>query len=273
MAPAAPAARARFAADGALRPLRPLRGGRAALVVCVVALTCACSGPNPEPGATPATRSPAPASSAASASPTDTTGPTAVAGSPTLSTELASPPSTDPPATSAGELTGSDLPTAAQLGPGWTARIEDGGVEDGPGNGTPYQRREPEQIVALVVPLGCEQRSATTTPEVVLQATYANDSDFAVALLMKFDTAAQAASFAESRTADLLACAEQPDDSVSGASAPVTRVRTLDGVTRSRYRLADSPQLRWRSAQWTSGDRVLILDASAPVSLTDWPTG
>ena len=181
-------------------------------------------------------------------------------------------PAESVPAATSGPLSGADLPEASALGHGWVAVAEDGGVEEGPGNGTPFQQRDVAEIGEVVVPLGCEQRSGTTTPAHALQVTYAQDEERAVALLLEFDTASDAQAFAASRLSDLLACEAQPVDPFSGAEAPVRSAAESDGVVSARYRLADQPDVRWRSAQWVDGARVLILDASAPVDLQEWPT-
>ena len=80
-------------------------------------------------------------------------------------------PAESVPAATSGPLSGADLPEASALGHGWVAVAEDGGVEEGPGNGTPFQQRDVAEIGEVVVPLGCEQRSGTTTPAHALQAT------------------------------------------------------------------------------------------------------
>lgn len=219
---------------------------------------------------TPGRSGPAP-TPPSSATPTQAApGTTGAASAPADDPSLPSAPGTDPPATAAGPLTGADLPTPQDLGPGWTARVEEGDVEDGPGNGTPYQRRDPTEVVEVVVPLGCEQRSALPVPAHALQATYAREGDFAVALLLQFDSSTRAASFAEVRAADLDACLGQPADPFSGAAAPVTEVGPGERVTRAEYVVAEDPATTWNSAMWLSGDRVLIVDATAPVDLRDW---
>lgn len=201
-------------------------------------------------------------------------------GRPTPSTASPAEPSeslpelpSEQPASTAGPLSGADLPSARDLGPGWATRVEHGDIEDGSGNGTPYQQRAVAEVGEVVVPLGCEQRTANVTPTYALQATYANGDDNAVALLLQFPDSDDAGSFAATRLTDLLACSTQPDDAFSGDPAPVERASGQGDVVRASYRLADEPDVLWRSAQWTHADRLLIIDSSADVELSRWPAG
>ena len=256
--------------DGAPGRLADAAAARAVAVLLagalmgVAACTPAPSGPTPAPSAT----SPGPEPMRSPSAPTPAAdGGDAGTGA---SSTLPAPPGTDPPATAAGPLTGADLPSPEDLGSGWVARVEEGDAEDGPGNGTPYQRRDPAEIVEVVVPLGCTQRSTLPDPDHALQATYSRDGDFAVALLLQFESSTQATSFAQARTADLRACRDQPRDDVSGAAAPVVAVTAGDRL-RAEYVVAEDPGTRWASAMWRHGDRVLIVDATTRVDLRAWP--
>lgn len=164
------------------------------------------------------------------------------------------------------------MPEPTALGPGWSYRVEGAELEDGTGNDTPFQGRDPDEIVLYTVPMGCEVRSETPVPLNVLQATYGHEEtgSFAVALRMRFDDDQAAEQFAVDRVADLLACRDQPDDPFSGAGAPVLRVREDGDRSTVEYRLPGDPTT-WHGAALVAGSDVLTLDTDAdPTSLVDW---
>lgn len=190
---------------------------------------------------------------------------------PTPSTSLPEAPTTAPPAT-AGPLDSATLPEPDTVGPGWEYRVEGADPEDGVGNGSPFQARDPEEIVMATIPMGCEVRSESPVPEDVLQATYAHpdSGSYAVALRMRFDSPEAADEFAEVRAADLATCQDQPDDPYSGAPAPVLETSSQGSRTTTAYRLVGEPDT-WHSVATATGTDVLTFDTDAdPMALVDW---
>jgi hypothetical protein len=210
--------------------------------------------------------------------PTAVTGPSSgLSTSPSTTTSASLPPApTTPPPTTAGSLDSATLPEPGDLGPGWEYRVEGADPEDGAGNDTPFQQRDPDEIVETTIPMGCEQRSASPVPTDVLQATYGHPGSgrYAVALRMRFDSPEAAQEFADVRAADLQACRDQPDDPYSGAPAPVldVTVATDEFQTLATYQLLGEPET-WTSAAAVMGTDVMTLDTDAdPQSLVEWET-
>lgn len=191
------------------------------------------------------------------------------------SSSRATPPPPAPtaiPDVSSGPLSAQALPAASDLGSGWRTRVEGADEEEGVGNGTAYQSRDPREIVETTIPMGCQRRSPSPVPSNVLQSTYrhAKSSSYAVALRMRFESAADAAQFAEIRAEDLQACRDQPDDPFSGAPAPVLEVAGPPDRQVVRYRLVGEEAV-WVSALQLRGRDVLTLDTDArPISRMDW---
>ncbi len=183
-----------------------------------------------------------------------------------------SEPAVPTPRSSSGALDSATVPAASALGPGWAARVEGDNVEEGPGNGTPYQERDPADVVQATIPLGCARRSGSPVPRNVLQATYRHPSSgaYAVVLRMRFASRAQARRFVALRHADLVACERQPDDPYSGAPAPVRAAVAEGHRTIARYVLAGE-RLSWRTGARVDGRDVLTLDSDArPVQRVSW---
>lgn len=183
---------------------------------------------------------------------------------------LPAPPTSVPPS-DAGPLAGTSMPDPSQLGQGWDFRVEGGALEDGVGNDTPFQQREPAEIVLTTIPMGCEQRASSATPLNVLQATYQNRESgrFAVVLRMRFTTEDAAAAFAAARTNDLLVCRNQPDDPYSGARAPVLDVEVSDGRSAATYRLPGEV-VTWTTLAAVDGTDLVTLDTDADPATLSW---
>lgn len=146
-----------------------------------------------------------------------------------------SAPSDGPvPDDTAGPLTAQDMPPADRLGPGWEVAVDPGDAEAGyVGNGTPTLARDPAEVVALAVPLGCTRRSDLPLPRHALEQTYAAPASGAagVAVRLRFADAASARRFHEDRSADLRACAAQRVAPGPGGAAPVRDVSRPDAAT------------------------------------------
>ena len=226
--------------------------------IAILLTTAGCTGTPPAPVA----------STAAASSPTAAA---PVASSSAAATGDPDPPGTSAPATTSGDLTSRELPAPDEVGRGWGYRIEGSDKEDGPGNGSPYQERDPGEVATTTLPLGCQQRSALPQPASVLQATYRTEDDtYAVALRLRFDSAAQARQFKDDREADLRACLGQPDDPYSGTAAPVQSVDSSSRMTRTTYQYPgdDRP---WTSLLVHAGADVLTVDANpAKPSQVKW---
>ena len=232
----------------------PPRRTRAALVSCSILLTlCGCTATADDVASDPAT----PVGSTPPAGPSESPPP---------------PAPTATPAASSGALKADALPAAAALGPGWRPRVEGSDEEDGIGNGTAYQQRDPREIVDTVLPMGCEQRSASPVPVNVLQATYALPSDgaYAVALRLRFDSPADARQFADTLRDDLRTCSDQPDDPYSGAPTPVLAVSPGETSYTGEYQLVGENHV-WTKAVRVEGSDVLTVDSDAPATAVDWP--
>jgi len=121
-------------------------------------------------------------------------------------------PADTPEPTSAGPLTADDMPPPDVIGPNWSFVVVDGDPHDTGfvSNDAATHARNPADVAALVVPLGCAARSSTRiVADYVLDATYASETSQGVALRMRFDDASTAAEFLRSRHDDLVACADQ----------------------------------------------------------------
>jgi hypothetical protein len=175
------------------------------------------------------------------------------------------------PAESSGALTADTLPDTTTLGPGWRLRVEGSDEEEGVGNGTAYQERNPQEVVETVLPMGCEQRSASPVPVNVLQSTYAlpTEGAYAVALRLRFNSTARASQFADTLLQDLRSCRDQPDDPYSGGPAPVRGVTASDASYTSSYQLVGEKTV-WTKAVRVQGSDVLTLDSDAPLGAVDW---
>ena len=182
------------------------------------------------------------------------------------------PQPTAVPQTSSGPLAPEFLPTPDDLGPGWQSRVEGADEEDGVGNGTAYQARDPDEIVETTLPMGCEVRSPSPVAQDVLQSTYQHTDTgaYAVALRMRFSSAAAAQEFAVVRGRDLQSCRDQPEDPYSGAPAPVLTVSSGPAWQNASYRLVGE-QAVWVSALQIQDRDILTLDTDAdPATLVDW---
>ena len=229
-------------------------------VLVAVATVAGCSG-GTEP-ASPATT----ASFVPSASPTATSGETALdAGGSDDDTheELAPEP------TSAGPLNAELMPEPEVLGPKWTFDVVDGDPHDEGfvSNDAATHQRDPADVAMLSVPFGCEQRTATELLAThVLDATYTDGSQRAVALRMRFDTAETAARFLSARHADLVACAAQKP--AYDGRPTVSEVGRIDGATVSRRTEPGVPG-HWAEAAVDVGGGDVVIVALPALSPGD----
>jgi hypothetical protein len=145
-------------------------------------------------------------------------------------------PSTSPTSPASGAV---DRRPSTVLGPQWRR------------SGPAADRRDADEVLALVIPLGCVQRSPLPRPVRVVEDTFVHKraTVAAVALRLTFSTRRDARVFLAVREADLRACRNQPDDPFSGAAAPVS------GVSPGRGGLSLSertdPYARSKRATWT----------------------
>lgn len=225
-----------------------------------VATVAGCSG-GTEPASPVTTESVVP-----SASPTAASGETALdAGDIDGDTleELAPEP------TSAGPLHAGLMPEPEVLGPKWTFDVVDGDPHDEGfvSNDAATHQRDPADVAMLSVPFGCEQRSAAELPaNHVLDATYTDGSQRAVALRMRFDTAEMAARFLSARHADLVACAAQKP--AYDGRPTVSEVGRKDGATVSRRTEPGVPG-HWAEAAVEVGGGDVIVVALPTLSPRD----
>jgi hypothetical protein len=223
---------------------RRLGAGALAALVVVVAAGCAPSGAEPGAG------------SAGQPLPGQPSTPVAV--------DWPTPDPGGTPEPTAGGLTGDDLPAATVLGPGWAAVPLAGDAEEGVvGNGTPWQERDPDDVLGLLVPLGCRQRSALPRPDAVLEATYARAGDGvpAVGLRLRLPDEARADALVAALAADVRACGAQAADPATGTGPPVARVADVGaGFTSLRVDpVADDPAQRWTEVVVGVGSDVVVV--------------
>lgn len=144
----------------------------------------------------------------------------------------ADPPMPKPPATTAGPLTRKNLPAADRLGPNFKPYTEPDQPEEGfVSNGQPVRQRDPKEVAASIVPLGCpgtERLSPLPVPAHALEQTYrAPGHQAAVALVLDYRSEASAARLVDG-LADMLARCKQPS-----AKAKLPTARTVAVVDRS----------------------------------------
>ena len=181
---------------------------RAATLCGVALLTALLVGCSSTPSAAPSTAA-APRPSSTSPAPALTSA------SPSASPSVSPSPldRTATPALTSGTLSPTSMPLAASLGPRWTSRVDPGSAEDGyTGNGTSVVARDPGDVTAALLPLGCASDSVYATPlpvpAHVLEADYAYRPTGAHAsgLVLEFRDAATARSFVRVYTSALRAC-------------------------------------------------------------------
>lgn len=156
------------------------------------------------------------------------------------------------------------------LGPGWQLFVVEDDPEEGVvGNGTAFLDRDPAEVVALSVPLGCEQRSRLPLPGSVVEANLSlpEKGTAAVSLRMTFADDSVAAAFGRERWADIRACVDQPDDPYSGAASPVTYAKRVSDLLVASSRT--DPYQPAATATWTefvlvTGEHVGVLAVQAP---------
>jgi hypothetical protein len=189
-----------MAAEPRMTRARALTG-----VPLLAAILVACSS---TPAAVPAT-GPA-ASPSLSPAPTTSLAPRP---SPTVSAPASPLDRTAIPARTSGTLGPTSMPLASALGPRWTSRVDPGSAEDGyTGNGTSVVARDPGDVVAALLPLGCASSAVYATPlpapAHALEADYAYRPTGAHAsgLVLEFRDVAAARAFTRIYTAALRAC-------------------------------------------------------------------
>ncbi|GAA2759155.1 hypothetical protein [Actinopolymorpha rutila] len=146
-------------------------------------------------------------------------------------TKAGDPPMPKPPATTAGPLTRKNLPAADRLGSDFKPYVEPDAPEEGfVSNGQPVRRRDPKEVAASIVPLGCpgvERLSPLPVPANALEQTYrAPGRKSAVALVLDYRSEASAKQFVHG-LADMLARCKQPS-----AKAKLTTPRQVALVGR-----------------------------------------
>ncbi len=143
------------------------------------------------------------------------------------------PPLPKPPATTAGPLTQKNLPAADRLGSGFKPYTEPDQPEEGfVSNGRPVRQRDPKEVAASIVPLGCpgtERLSPLPVPANALEQTYrAPGHERAVALVLDYRSEASAARMLDG-LADWLGKCTEPS---AKAKLKLTTVRTAARMDR-----------------------------------------
>ncbi|MFD2078939.1 hypothetical protein SAMN05421678_102202 [Actinopolymorpha cephalotaxi] len=145
--------------------------------------------------------------------------------------KAADPPMPTPPATTAGPLTRKNLPAADRLGSGFKPYTEPDAPEEGfVSNGQPVRQRDPKEVAASIVPLGCpgvDQLPPLPVPANALEQTYrVPGRQAAVALVLDYRSEASAARFVDG-LADILAKCTPPS-----AKAKLLTARTVAKLDR-----------------------------------------
>ncbi|MGW6200893.1 hypothetical protein ACWF0M_32430 [Kribbella sp. NPDC055110] len=150
----------------------------------------------------------------------------------TKPTDAAVPPevpeqATAPPPANAGPLTAANLPAPDKLGPGWKTYTDPGGAEAGfIGNNTWTRRRDPHQASYEALPSGCAGQpvnGSLPVPAHALTGSYRTaEAQPATALLLRFDTSAQAQTYYSGYNHRMKACGSGGDLSVEQLWATTT---------------------------------------------------
>lgn len=166
------------------------------------------------------------------------------------------PGSLHTPATTAGSLSVRSFPTPHALGPGWRYAVDKGSAEDGYlGNGTPALARDPAEVVAAAVPLGCPRPVPLTTPRHVLEVDYTHHGSKVVALRSRFPSGRQARAFYAARALDIAACRGRSSGPGIGVLVRSV-VRLPTGVLVSDRTPQSDP---WSEVALVDGDTVVLL--------------
>jgi hypothetical protein len=167
------------------------------------------------------------------------------------------PAPTTPP-NSSDDLTQDSLPKPKALGSGWTYRVDKGSVEDGyVGNGTPSVARAPEEVAAVLTPLGCRP-VRLPVPKSALEVTYAHrDGTPAVGLLLAFADVDTAASFFALRADSVRDCMHW-----APARAEVTVLRDAAHQFVSVRDVGVGGTPVWTEGVQQDGQRVLFVAVS-----------
>ncbi len=165
-----------------------------------------------------------------------------------------------PPATSSGPLSIAAFPEPEALGPGWDYRVDPGDAEAGyVGNGTPGQARDPQEVTALVVPLGCP-RPRLQTPDHAFEVAYSWRGRAAVAVRLEFPDAESSRSFYRERLRALRDCAGRSGGPAVGPL--VSRVEPTSGTAVLSERTPESDG--WTELAVHRGTGLLLLATPTP---------
>lgn len=161
-------------------------------------------------------------------------------------------PSTEPVqaqpviATTAGPLTGSQMPPAGALGAGWTERADPGSDDEGETdpNAPSTQQRDVGDLMDGLVPIGCPEAAvniALPRPQYALERTYAGPAGQpGVALVLEYDDTAGPTGFLAALDRQMKACPATGSDpngpialgfrALARTSEQVSGVRQEQGV-------------------------------------------
>jgi hypothetical protein len=148
------------------------------------------------------------------------------------------------------------FPRPRDLGPGWRYAVDHGSAEDGYlGNGTPALARDPAEVVAAAVPLGCPRPAPLGRPRHVLEVDYSHGPAKVVVLRSRFPGSRQANAFFAARARDIAACRAR----TSGAGIGVlvsSAIHLPSGVLLSDRTPHSDP---WSELALVDGDAVVLL--------------
>ena len=146
-------------------------------------------------------------------------------------------PPPPPPATAdAGPLTGSNVPPPTAIGEGWTTNTQPPPGSHGQTGTSWLSARDPADVTAALVPLGCSGLRALPRyplPDHALQGRYVSDQDGlnAVVLVLDYTDEVVARSFLGAFSRDISSC---PAPATSGPRSPYVRAITVTEATDTR---------------------------------------
>lgn len=158
----------------------------------------------------------------------------------------------DRPGSRVGDLGQEDLPKPADLGRGWTYRVDHGNAEDGyVGSGQPATARDPESVLAAITPLGCRP-GQLPMPDSALEVTYAKGEVPGVGLVLRFGDNQTASQFFAEHARVLMRCVAS-----KGVDLDVKERTDNLLVTTRAEQLGDTPV--WAEGAGLQGDEVMLI--------------
>jgi hypothetical protein len=176
----------------------------------------------------------------------------------------------------AGPLTGSNVPPPSAIGQGWTTNTQPPPGSHGQTGTAWLSARDPADVTAALVPLGCSGLKGTPRyplPDHALQGRYVSDQDGlnAVVLVLDYPDEVVARSFLGAFSRDISSCPAPP---TSGPRSPYVRAITVTEATDTRVVDhwsefgAGAGTSVWHEVVVRQGNRIGLADVEAPPGAT-----